>query len=125
MTILKTKLFSGLLFTCCLVFSGCDKFLEVNPPYTQDAENYFQSPEDYEQALIGAYDLLQASFMSVWISEIASDNTIAGGESVNDTQGLHQIDEMTHGGVNSELRSLFRWNYAGITRANFILDNKK
>jgi len=124
MTILKTKLFSGLLFTCCLIFSGCDKFLEVNPPYTQDAENYFQSPEDYEQALIGAYDLLQASFMSVWISEIASDNTIAGGESVNDTQGLHQIDEMTHGGVNSELRSLFRWNYAGITRANFILENK-
>ena len=31
---------------------------------------------------------------------------------------------MTHGGVNSELRSLFRWNYAGITRCNFILENK-
>ena len=120
----STQFINLALLTCCLIFSGCDKFLNVNPPYTQDAENYFQSPEDYEQALVGAYDLLQGSFMSVWISEIASNNTIAGGESVNDTQGLHQIDEMTHGGVNSELRSLFRWNYAGITRCNFIMENK-
>lgn len=108
----------------CLVFTGCEKFLTVNPPYTQDAENYFQTPEEYEKALVGAYDLLQSSFMAVWISEIASDNTIAGGESVNDTQGLHQLDLMTHGGVNAELRNVFRWNYAGITRANFILENK-
>ena len=119
-----SQLISLSLIAFSFIFSGCDKFLNVDPPYTQDAENYFQSPEDYEQALVGAYDLLQGSFMSVWISEIASDNTIAGGESVNDTQGLHQIDEMTHGGVNSELRSLFRWNYAGITRCNFIMENK-
>ena len=31
---------------------------------------------------------------------------------------------MTHGGVNTELRNLFRWNYAGITRCNFIMENK-
>jgi hypothetical protein len=37
---------------------------------------------------------------------------------------LHQIDEMTHGGVNLDLRSLFRWNYAGLTRANYLLENK-
>ena len=74
--------------------------------------------------LIGAYDLLQSTFMNVWIGEIASDNTIAGGESVNDTQGLHQIDDMTHGGVNNELRSCMRWMYSGITRCNFIMENK-
>ena len=62
--------------------------------------------------------------MSVWISEIASNNTIAGGESVNDTQGLHQIDAMSHGGVNNELRSVMRWMYTGITRCNFIMENK-
>ena len=108
----------------CTLFTGCEKFLNVNPPFTQDAENYFETPDDYEKALTGAYDLLQSTFMNVWISEIASDNTIAGGESVNDTQGLHQIDDMTHGGVNNELRSVMRWMYAGITRANFIMENK-
>lgn len=105
------------------IFS-CKKFLTVDPPYTQDAENYFKTPEDYDRALVGAYDLLQTSFMSLWIGEIASDNSIAGGESANDSQGLHQIDAMTHGGVNNDLRSVFRWNYVGISRANYILENK-
>jgi hypothetical protein len=104
--------------------SGCEKFLSVDPPYSQDVENFFQSPEDYDRALTGAYDMLQGSFMTLWLGEIASDNAIAGGESVNDSQGLHQIDNMTHGGVNNELRNVLRWNYTGITRANYILEHK-
>ena len=114
----------ALISTVVFTISSCKKFLNIEPPYAQDAENYFQNQSDYELALIGAYDLLQASFLSVWIGEIASDNTIAGGESVTDTEGLHQIDQMNHGGVNNELRSVFRWNYAGITRANYILEYK-
>ncbi len=106
------------------VATGCDKFLETDPLFTQDAENYFTNPQDYDLALIGAYDLLQGSFMNIWIGEIASDNSIAGGESVTDTKGLHEIDEMTHGAVNTELRSVFRWNYAGVTRTNYLLENK-
>lgn len=116
-SILLYSLIIGLTFSC-------EKFLTVNPPYTQDVENFFQSPEDYNRALTGAYDMLQSSFLTLWIGEIASDNAIAGGESVNDSQGLHQIDNMTHGGVNNELRNVFRWNYTGITRANYILEHK-
>ncbi|WP_040397552.1 RagB/SusD family nutrient uptake outer membrane protein, partial [Cesiribacter andamanensis] len=102
---------------------GCE-FTDIDPPYAQDADAFFNSPEDYELALVGAYDLLQTSYLSLWLGEIASDNAIAGGESVTDTEGLHQIDNMTHGGVNNELRSFFRWNYAGITRANYIFEHK-
>jgi hypothetical protein len=121
MKLFKVSLFSIFLL---VVSAGCEKFLTVDPPYTQDVENFFVTKEDYERALTGAYDLLQGSFMSFWIGEIASDNSIAGGESVNDSQGLHQIDDMTHGGVNNELRNVLRWNYAGITRANYLLENK-
>ena len=106
------------------MFYGCDKFLDIKPQFTQDAENFFLTPVDYERGLIGAYDLLQSSFLTQWVGEIASDNTIAGGESVTDTEGLHQIDNMQHNAVNNELRNIFRWNYAGITRVNFIMDNK-
>jgi hypothetical protein len=105
-------------------FTACEKFLDVQPAYTQDAENYFNSKSDYELALIGAYDLLQSSFLINWIGEIASDNSIAGGESVTDTEGLHQIDNMTHNAVNSELRNVLRWNYAGIARVNYIMEYK-
>ena len=98
--------------------------MSVDPQYTQDVENFFETKEDYERALVGAYDLLQGSFLTLWIGEIASDNAIAGGESVNDSQGLHQIDLMSHGGINSELRNVLRFNYAGITRVNYIMENQ-
>ena len=115
-----------ILLACATIVSlpSCEKFLSVDPPYAQDAENFFQTPEDFDRALTGAYDLLQSSFISLWIGEIASDNAIAGGESVNDSKGLHDIDNMTHGGVNAELRSIFRWNYTGITRVNYILEHQ-
>lgn len=103
---------------------SCKKFLDIDPLFTQDAENFFETPNDYQRALTGAYDLLQSSFMTVWVGEIASDNSIAGGESVNDTEGLHEIEAMAHDAVNNELRSVFRWNYAGVTRANYLLENK-
>ncbi len=103
---------------------SCDDYVNIDPYYAQDADNYFLSPNDYEKALIGAYDLMQTSYLDMWIGEIASDNSIAGGESVTDSEGLHQIDNMQHGGVNAELRSLFRWMYAGITRVNYIFENK-
>ena len=114
-----------LVTTVCVFISGCSKFLDINPPYTQDAENYFQNEDDYLRALTGAYDLLQGMFVSYWIGDIASDNCIAGGESVTDTEGLHQIDNMNHGAVNNELRSLMRWNYCGIGRCNFLLEPKE
>jgi len=106
-----------------IITSSCNKFLDTDPLFTQDAENFFTKQSDYEFALVGAYDLMQASFINIWIGEIASDNSIAGGESVSDSKGLHEIEAMTMGGENNELRSVFQWNYAGVTRANYILEN--
>ena len=80
--------------------------MDVDPPYTQDAENFFLNEQDYLRALTGAYDLLQGVYVSYWIGDIASDNTIAGGESVTDTEGLHQIDNMTHGAINKAQKLL-------------------
>lgn len=120
----KASIFVFIASIIGLTFWSCKDYLDVEPEFAQDADNYFTSPEHYELALTGAYDLLQGSFLHLWIGEIASDNSIAGGESVVDTKGLHDIDDMIHGGVNDELRNVFRWNYAGITRCNFILENR-
>jgi tetratricopeptide (TPR) repeat protein len=122
-TIKKSTAFIILIISIFAI-PACEKFLDLDPPYVQDAENYFLTSEDYDRALIGAYDMLQGSFLSVWIGEIASDNTIAGGESVTDTEGLHEIDAMNHGGENTELLNLWRWNYTGISRTNYIMEFK-
>lgn len=107
-----------------IVLNSCDDKLDLEPLYSQDADSYFSTPADYERALVGAYDLMQTSYLNLWIGEIASDNAIAGGESVNDTQGLHEIEAMNHNAVNNELRSVFQFNYAGITRTNYLFINK-
>ena len=119
--------FKLLLFCSVLTvafFSSCRDYLDTDPLFSQDAENYFTTEEHYRFALIGAYDLVQGSFINIWIGEIASDNSIAGGESAVDSKGLHDIQNMIHGSVNSELRDVFRWNYAGIARCNYIMENK-
>ena len=118
------RLFTAIIISTSLLV-GCSKFLDLDPPYTQDAENFFQNEQDYLRALTGAYDLLQGMFVSYWIGDIASDNCIAGGESVTDTEGLHQIENMTHGAFNDELISIMIFNYCGIGRCNFILEPKE
>jgi hypothetical protein len=106
-----------------MVYSSCnDAFLGDTERYSIDSETFFNSEDDYYQALIGAYDLLQASYQNVILGEIASDNTLAGGESATDVVGWQQIDDMIHTPVNSNLRDIWNWMYAGVNRTNFILE---
>ena len=104
--------------------SCTDSFVDRNPVYSIDSENYFNSEDDYYNALIAAYDLLQSSYVNVLLGEIASDNTLSGGESANDVIGFQQVDEMTHTDVNSNLKDLWNWMFAGVNRANYILEFK-
>ncbi|WP_348813496.1 RagB/SusD family nutrient uptake outer membrane protein [Flavobacterium maritimum] len=104
--------------------SCSDEFVSRDPVYSIDSENYFNSKTDYDNALIAAYDLLQSSYVNVMLGEIASDNTLAGGESQTDVIGFQQIDDMIHTPVNSNLRDIWNWMFAGVNRANYILEFK-
>lgn len=120
------KLFriSILFIAGVMTSTSCDDYVDAGPLYSEDAESFFVTPNDYDRALIGAYDLLQTSYLSLWLGEIASDNAIAGGESVTDSEGLHEIDAMSHTGQNRELQQLWRFMYSGITRVNYIFENR-
>ena len=106
------------------LITACEEYVELEPPYGRDADEPFKAEFEYDQALVGAYDLLQTSYLNLWIGEIASDNSIAGGESLIDTPGLHQIDDMSHTPSNNELRQLWQYNYAGIARSNFLFSKR-
>jgi tetratricopeptide (TPR) repeat protein len=113
------------LFLLVLVLgaNSCgDSYLEDVDRYSIDSESYFNSEDDYYNALVGAYDLLQSTYLNVILGEIASDNTLCGGESATDVVSWQQIDDMIHTSVNSELKNLWDWMYAGVNRANFILE---
>lgn len=113
-----------LLSTIATILSCTDDFVDREAQYSIDSENYFNSEQDYQDALVGAYDLLHSSFMNVLVGEIASDNTVSGGESANDVIGIQQIDEMNHSPVNSNLKNIWDWMFAGVQRCNYILEFK-
>ena len=117
----KALLFFGLAST--LLLSCSDDFVNVNSE-DENSENFFNTEEDYQNALIGAYDLLQSSYLNVMLGEIASDNTLAGGESATDVPGIQEIDDMIHTPINDQLRDIWNWMFAGVNRANYILEFK-
>lgn len=114
------RAFLSLLAAVLMVACG-DDFVEVDP-INENSEDFFNTEEDYQEALVGAYDLLQATYLNVMVGEIASDNTLAGGESATDTPGIQEIDNMTHTPVNQQLRDIWGWMFAGVNRANYILE---
>ena len=123
------KYIKAIVFTFILVvgvsFYGCsDDFLDDVNEFSIDSENFFNSEDDYYQALVGAYDLLQSTYVNAMLGEIASDNSLCGGESATDVIGFQQIDDMIHTEVNSNLRDIWNWMFAGVNRANYILEFK-
>lgn len=103
--------------------SCSDDFVDVKPT-SDNSEDFFNSEQDYQNALIGAYDLLQSTYLNVMLGEIASDNTLAGGESATDVIGIQEVDDMIHTPLNAQLRDIWSWMYAGVNRANYILEFK-
>ncbi|NCO64136.1 MAG: RagB/SusD family nutrient uptake outer membrane protein [Flavobacteriales bacterium] len=105
-----------------LLFVSCsDDFVNVDSQ-DQNSEDFFNSEQDYQKALIAAYDGLQSTYLNVMLGEIASDNTLSGGESATDVIGFQEIDDMIHTPNNANLRDLWSWMYGAVNRANFILE---
>ncbi|HNU60498.1 MAG TPA: RagB/SusD family nutrient uptake outer membrane protein, partial [Aquaticitalea sp.] len=75
-------------------------------------------------ALVGVYDLLSTSYLNNILGEIASDNTLCGGGDATDVLDWQQIDDMIHTADNGAVRNIFQWMYAGISRANYIIEFK-
>jgi hypothetical protein len=118
------KKYITFLLIAFISFSCSDDFVEVEPPFTVDSENFFLSEEDYNNGLIAIYDLLQSNYASVMLAEIASDDINVGGESPTDVIGWQQIDRMIHTPINQQLRDVWNFNYAGVYRATFMIENQ-
>lgn len=118
----------NLFFTLVLLListTACeDDFIGRTPVYSIDSENYFNAEADYRNALIAAYDMLQSTYQNVMLGEIASDNTLAGGESATDVIGFQQVDDMIHTPVNAQLQTIWSWMFAGLNRASYLLEFK-
>lgn len=107
-----------------LIFSCSDDFVNVDSE-DENSEAFFNSESDYQLALVAAYDYLQTSSKFYQFAEIASDNTLCGGESATDSPYLQQIDDMIHSPVGQSdggLRTMWQWMYEAVNRCNYIME---
>jgi len=124
---MKRKITKALLafsIIASLSVACSDDFIERDPVYSISSDNYFNSEEEYYKGLVATYDILQSTYVNVILGEIASDNTFSGGADANDVIGWQQVDEMKHTPVNSNIRDVWNWMFAGVNRASYILEFK-
>ncbi len=108
------------------ISSGCKKFVDYNPQddYQITAADYLKTPDDYQKMVIGVYSPLQWIWANTVIGDIASDNSVTGGENATDQVGFQQIDDYQLTTNNSDLTEAWKACYEGINRANYLDENK-
>ena len=112
--------------------AGCSKDRLVIAPKNQTLEsNFYKTPEELRSALISAYDPISWVFYygaSTWITlNVASDDANAGGTpGGQDLLQYQNADKFTLiPSTTNGSESLWRKYYAGIYRANIVLEKAK
>lgn len=113
------------LFIACLITSACNDYVDIIPD-APNSENFFNNEAEYEEALIGVYDMLQTTLYNVMVAHTASDDIIAGGDpNTFDQPTLQRIDKMGHSPTdNDQIQLIWQLMYAAYNRANYLLEFK-
>ncbi|MEO7310960.1 MAG: RagB/SusD family nutrient uptake outer membrane protein [Chitinophagaceae bacterium] len=111
----------SLLFVAATLTS-CKKWVDYNPheDFKITELDYLKSESDYRTMAISVYTPIQWLNQAVPVGDIASDNSVSGGENASDVLSLQQIDDYTHTSVNSTLTELWQAAYEGVNRANYM-----
>ena len=114
------------LLVIAIIFSGCKKFIAYDPhqDYQITADDYFKTADDYQKMIIGTYSPLQWLWANTVIGDVATDNSVSGGENATDQIGFQQIDDYQINANNSYLTEAWKSCYEGINRANYLQENK-
>lgn len=106
--------------------AACQKgFLDLKPLSQPNVDNFYQTANDFGNAVNGAYDVLQTASQYGGdfntLLEARSDNVLDNDPSSN--AGLrYNIDRFIEPTTNSILRDTWGSLYTGINRCNLILD---
>ncbi|MBP6022897.1 RagB/SusD family nutrient uptake outer membrane protein [Ferruginibacter sp.] len=102
--------------------ASCKKWVDYNPheDFVITELDYLKSESDYRTMAISVYTPIQWLNQAVPIGDIASDNSVSGGENASDVLPLQQIDDYTLTPVNDQLTEMWQAAYEGINRANYL-----
>lgn len=108
----------GMLLTSC-----GDNFLSRDNLYEKDLDSYYKTPEDVDEALVGAYSCMsldQGVNHPFTIADIRSDDCFSGG-------GTHdvipqELDKFVKSGNEDNYIHIYSRTYLGISRINSLLE---
>lgn len=122
------KLFIGLGMSCALVFSSCEKVIDVEPEFVKDGSQIYSSLQDYEFALAGAYALLRETgyfgsggqTTSTWatLPDMMADNLVRTQEDLSNWQS--QVN-WSYTADDDDIRVAWLAAYSVIGQANLVL----
>jgi hypothetical protein len=93
--------------------------IDVYDPNPEVFDNPVSNNDELSLMLSKANDLLTSYSFFVMIAEIASDNSLKGGESETDYFELKQIEDFQHESDNTAIRDVWNFMYAGYNRASY------
>ena len=118
-----------------LLVGGCDSMLDIDPQGEQTSANFFQTADDANRALAGAYSAIQQQkrltyqgapeFLAGYdmvFGEIASDNARKGGESRNDQPDIDDVQTFTVNPNNLYIAKMWSSLYEAVTRSNRVIN---
>ncbi|MES2519505.1 MAG: RagB/SusD family nutrient uptake outer membrane protein, partial [Bacteroidota bacterium] len=112
-----------LLLTFALV-SCKDNFLELTPDTNGSAGSFYQTKDQFIQAINAAYSPLQGIYNNtIWLfAELRSDNT-SYQQNTADRSGTirEELDEFRENDQNANFQTFFNASYLGISRCNLLL----
>jgi len=119
---MKNTLLKGAIVVLLFTLNACKKWTDYNPreDFQVTELDYLRSESDYRTMAVSVYTPLQWLNQQVPVADIASDNSVAGGENASDVVPLQQLDDYTHTPVNSTLTELWQAAYEGINRVNYM-----
>jgi starch-binding outer membrane protein, SusD/RagB family len=109
-----------------LFFASCsDKFLDLTPDNSGSAGNFFQTKDQFIQAVNAAYAPLGGIHTgSLWLlAELRADNG-SYQQNTADRSGVNreEIDEFRETDQNTNLQNFYTPSYLGISRCNIVLE---
>ncbi len=108
------------IFFVLISFTACDHSILDQEPASQIAiDNYFNSTEEVESAVIGIYDAMQAVPQREFaLTEMRSDNT-----RTKNSEGIWgEFQDLNVSATNGAVANYWAFNYDVIFRANLVLN---
>ena len=110
------------MFICSVTLTSCDNFLDLDPISEETSGNAYNTKNQIEAALVGAYESFQSSEYYVWdnllFQDVRSDNNYAGG----DNPEIFQIDLLQITPTHSRLFTHWSNIYNAISKANLVIE---